>query len=205
MLAQQTRDSELIAMVNNLLVGESSDFLLRLATALSHMNPSQRDALEALALELTKKPVTQASDLPVVQTDEDIEAQVAEYRRQLVEEKERAEKFLASQSDTGSGDKKWRKISPTRREPHRARERSMFYERQFSVSGRFSRKDAGRTDWRRSVSYGSRLHQSRPCLWQCLQYFRKLFEREKMRPIHGRSKGISHRTGSFCPGYDGGL
>lgn len=106
MLAQQTRDSELTAMVNNLLAGESSDFRLRLATALSRMNPSQWDALEALALELTKKPVTQAPSLPVVQTDEDIEAQVAEYRRQLIEEKERAEKSLASQSDTGSGDKK---------------------------------------------------------------------------------------------------
>ena len=106
MQTQQTREFELTAMVNNLLAGESSDFRLRLATALSRMNPAQWGALETLALELTKRPIAQAPDPPAIQTDEDIEKQVAEYRRQLIEEKERAAKSSTSQSDTGNSGKK---------------------------------------------------------------------------------------------------
>lgn len=52
MMLQQTRNEEISAFLNELLAEESTDFRLRLVTALSRLSPQQWDALESLALNL---------------------------------------------------------------------------------------------------------------------------------------------------------
>lgn len=52
MFLQQTRDEEISAFLNELLAEESTDFRLRLITALCRLSPQQWDALEAVSLNL---------------------------------------------------------------------------------------------------------------------------------------------------------
>lgn len=52
MFLQQTRDEEISSFLNELLAEESTDFRLRLITALCRLSPQQWDALEAVSLNL---------------------------------------------------------------------------------------------------------------------------------------------------------
>lgn len=52
MILQQTRDEEISSFLNELLAEESTDFRLRLITALCRLSPQQWDALEAVSLSL---------------------------------------------------------------------------------------------------------------------------------------------------------
>lgn len=52
MFLQQTRDEEISAFLKELLAEESTDFRLRLITALCRLSPQQWDALEAVSLNL---------------------------------------------------------------------------------------------------------------------------------------------------------
>lgn len=99
MFVERTRDGELAAFMDELLAEESADFRRRLVTALSRLKPEQWEALEAVALELMKDPAAPTfapvdtrtrSEKPVSEwTQEEIDADVEEYRRELLEEKNR--------------------------------------------------------------------------------------------------------------------
>lgn len=113
MFVKRSRNDELSAFVDELMKEQPQDFRRRLVTALSRLKPEQWDALEAIALELPKEPAAQAfapapvdmrirAEKPVSEwTEAEIEADVAEYRRELLEEKRRAESGSAS---SGSGE-----------------------------------------------------------------------------------------------------
>ena len=60
MFVERTRDDELAAFMDELLAEESADFRRRLVTALSRLKPEQWEALEAVALELSKDPAAPA-------------------------------------------------------------------------------------------------------------------------------------------------
>lgn len=54
MILQQTRDEEISSFLNELLAEGSTDFRLRLITALCRLSPQQWDALEAVSLNLLR-------------------------------------------------------------------------------------------------------------------------------------------------------
>ena len=112
MFVERTRDGELAAFMDELLAEESADFRRRLVTALSRLKPEQWEALEAVALELMKDPAAPTfapvdtrtrSEKPVSEwTQEEIDADVEEYRRELLEEKNRTGSGSASSVSGGT-------------------------------------------------------------------------------------------------------
>lgn len=101
--------NELSVVVERLITGESSDFKRRLVNALSTLKDEHWVLLEEKLKEIVgTRDVAPAdtrprSEKPVKDwTDEDIEADVAEYRRHLLDEKEQAVRSSVLQSSSNS-------------------------------------------------------------------------------------------------------
>lgn len=113
MFIEVTRDSQITTFVSKILSQESDSFKRRFITVLSQLEESDWLVLEKMALEMveenrhdnkmeiaeeTTPQIPSILNLPTMETDEDIEAELEDYRRQLLHEKAAAEKSRASQN-----------------------------------------------------------------------------------------------------------
>ena len=96
MFVERTRDDELAAFMDELLAEESADFRRRLVTALSRLKPEQREALEAVALELIKDPAAPAFAPAHIPTIEEEARAEAEQHTQLIYQQILSEKQAAA-------------------------------------------------------------------------------------------------------------
>lgn len=110
MFIQRARDEELTALVNDLLAGEGSDFRHRIITALLRLTPEQWAVMETVAQNLldecTPVPVS-VSEPPAVpgwkpMTDAEIEAELEDYRRELLAEREAGARLSVSPKRNGA-------------------------------------------------------------------------------------------------------
>ena len=116
MFQKALRDLELFSFVDELLHEECPSFRRRMVAALSHLNAAQWDALEAVLTKLAKELTVEIipaspqepdprprSEKPVTEwTEADIDADVEEYRRALLEEKRRSGGGSASAGPSSS-------------------------------------------------------------------------------------------------------
>lgn len=113
MFIEVARDSQITTFVSKILSQESDSFKRRFITVLSQLEESDWLVLEKMALEMveenrhdnkmeiaeeTTPQIPSILNLPTIETDEDIEAELEDYRRQLLHEKAAAEKSRASQN-----------------------------------------------------------------------------------------------------------
>ena len=108
MFMERTRDDELAAFMDELLAEESADFRRRLVTALSRLKPEQWEALEAVALELSKDPAAPAfapAHIPTIEEEARAEAeqQARLIYQQLLSEKKAAAGMLSESSGPLAG------------------------------------------------------------------------------------------------------
>lgn len=108
MFMERTRDDELAAFMDELLAEESADFRRRLVTALSRLKPEQWEALEAVALELSKDPAAPAfapAHIPTIEEEARAEAeqQARLIYQQILSEKKAAAGMLSESSGPLAG------------------------------------------------------------------------------------------------------
>lgn len=97
MFVEVSRDEEIAAFVDRVMVEESESFKRRFVSMLSRLDETGWKALEQMAMELVEE---KAAPAPL--TDEDIERELADYRAQLEAEKKAGEKSSASHGGRGA-------------------------------------------------------------------------------------------------------
>jgi transcriptional regulator with XRE-family HTH domain len=104
MFVQQSRTDELSSFVNILLQSEPSDIRHRFVMAISRLSTRELEVLEKTAIHLADElnmtgQGRTRDEKPIAEwTDADIDADVAEYRRHLLDEKEQAVRSSVLQS-----------------------------------------------------------------------------------------------------------
>lgn len=113
MFIKLDKKTELENAIKTFLSSESESFRERLVTVLIQLDESDWKVLEKVALQMveenrhdnkmeiaeeTTPQIPSILNLPTMETDEDIEAELEDYRRQLLHEKAAAEKSRASQN-----------------------------------------------------------------------------------------------------------
>lgn len=113
MFIKLDKKTELENAIKTFLSSESESFRERLVTVLIQLDENDWKVLEKVALQMveenrhdnkmeiaeeTTPQIPSILNLPTMETDEDIEAELEDYRRQLLHEKAAAEKSRASQN-----------------------------------------------------------------------------------------------------------